>query len=208
MNGRNFLPAANVPNQNPWENFGFFKKDKSANSYLDKIPGTIKPYFNPYIESGGDAYNTMNPILDQMTKDPAAFLDAMMKNYEPSKGYQMKLDQMKKAAGNTAAAGGMRGSLGDISNEAKLTDMLMGEDMQQWLQNVFGIQGRGLSGESHIFDTGYDASKSLAGDLSNILGTQGQLAFQRQRDKDKQSSDLWSGITGLAGAAIGRGGFL
>jgi hypothetical protein len=174
-----------------------------ARSYLDQIPGMEKGYFDPYISRGNAAYDSMNPILEAMMKDPSAFLENIMKDYKTSKGFQLKNDQMLKAAGNSAAAGGMRGSINDIGNEARITDMLMGDDMQQWLKNVLGIQGEGLQGEGHFYDMGYDASKFLAGDLSNILGTEAGLEFQSQREKNQRASDRRAGIGSLIGGGIG-----
>lgn len=89
-----------------------------ANKYLDKIPGMEKEYFDPFINRGNAAYGKFNPITSSMLTDPAGFLEKMMQGYEPSRGFQLKKDQMLKAAGNTAAAGGMRGSMMDIGNEA------------------------------------------------------------------------------------------
>lgn len=171
----------------------------SAMPYLNQVENTVKPYYDPFIQQGQQAYNTMNPQLSQMTSNPTAFLDALMKNYQPSQGYQMKRDEMSRAAGNTAAAGGQRGSMYDINQQARLDDVLMGEDMQQWLQNVMGIQNTGLSGMSNLYNTGYDASKSLSGDLANVLGTKGQLAFQGQRESNQQSNDWMNAALSIAG---------
>lgn len=171
----------------------------SAMNYLNNIPGTITPYYQPFINQGQSAYNTMNPQISAMTSDPVAFLQNIMKGYQPSNSYQMQNTEMQKAAGNTAAAGGMRGSLNDISNSAHITDTLMGNDMQNWLANVLGIQRTGLGQESHIYDTGYNASNALAGDLSNVMGSQSQLAFQQQQQKEQQKSDLMHSLVGGAG---------
>lgn len=187
----------------------FFKGGKNpadaAMPYLDQIPGMEKQYYDPFIQHGKDAYNTLNPQISKMGSDPAGFLEGLMKNYEPSRGYQLKQDEMLKAAGNTAAAGGMRGSLSDISNESRISDVLMGDDMQQWLQNVMGIQKGGLEGLTHQFDTGYDASKSLAGDLSNVFGTKAGLAFQGQANQNQSKSDLLSGLMKVLGGVAGFG---
>lgn len=176
---------------------------EAAMPYYDQIAGMEKGYYDPYIGYGKEAYKTMRDPLNQMTSDPSQFLESIMGNYSPSRGYQLKLDEMMKAAGNTAAAGGMRGSLSDITKEARLADYLMGEDMQQWLQNVLGIQGRGLEGQQHLFDTGYNASGNLASDLANVLSTQGQLAFQGQNEQNKRKSDLLSSLTGAFGGVAG-----
>lgn len=172
----------------------------AASPYLDRIPGELQKYLDPYINRGNSAYDKFNPQLNDMTSDPAAFLEKISKDYQPSRSYQLKRDEALRAAGNSAAAGGMRGSLQDIEGESRLTDALMGEDMQQWLNNVLGIQGRGIQGQQHLYDTGYDASKGLSGDLANILGTQAQLAFQGQNQKNQNMNDIFSAFTNFAGA--------
>jgi hypothetical protein len=186
----------------------FFKGGKNpadaAMPYLNQIPGMAKGYYEPYINKGNEAYNIFNPELSQMTSDPAAFLEKIMKSYEPSRGYQLQRDEALRAAGNSAAAGGMRGSSNDISNEARIADTLQGQDMQQWLQNVLGIQTQGTQGLTHQFDTGYNASNALSGDLSNVLGTQASLAFQGQANQNQSKSDL---LSGLVKALAGIGGW-
>lgn len=189
----------------------FFKGGKNpadaAMPYLNQIPGMEKQYYDPFINYGKEAANTLAPQYNQMSSNPAEFLEGLMKDYEPSRSYQLKNEEALRAAGNTAAAGGMRGSLNDIKNSSRISDALLGQDMQQWLQNVFGIQQQGQQGLGHQFDTGYDASKSLSGDLSNILGTQGQLAFQGQANQNRSRSDALSGILqalGAGGSLVGR----
>lgn len=184
----------------------------AAMPFLDQIPDIARQNYNPYIHRGDAAYQTMQKPYEQMAQDPAGFLEQLMKHYEPSRGYQLKRDEALRAAGNTAAAGGMRGSLQDIEHESRLADSLLGDDMQQWFANVFGLQGRGLEGEQHFYDTGYDATRNLTGDLSNILGTKAGLAFQGQADKNQRQSDLFSGLMkafgGIAGLGLPGGGTL
>lgn len=187
----------------------FFKGGKNpadaAMPYLNQIPGMEKGYYDPYIQHGNEAYNIMNPQFSQMGSDPAAFLEQLMGKYQPSRGYQLQRDEALKAAGNSAAAGGMRGSINDVSNEARISDMLQGQDMQQWLQNVLGIQSEGLKGLGHQFDTGFNATQGLTGDLSNVLGTQAGLAFQGQANQNKSQSDALSGILQALGGVAGFG---
>lgn len=175
----------------------------AAMPYLNQIPGMAKQYYEPYINHGNEAYNTLGPQLNKMGSDPVSFLESIMKGYQPSRAYQLINDEALRAAGNTAAAGGMRGSMGDIKNESRLTDALLGQDMQQWLQNVMGIQTEGMTGLSHLFDTGFKATTGLEGDLSNVLGTQAQLAFQGGREQNQRQSDLLSSLLGLGGAIAG-----
>lgn len=182
--------------------FGGDNPADAAMPYYNKIPGMEHNGYDSYINRGNDAYNKFSPIYDRMSADPSGFLNSLMSGYTKSKDYQMKNDEMTRAAGNTAAAGGMRGSIDDIKNQSHITDALMGADMQNWVQNVLGIQGAGLSGQQHLYDTGFDASRDLTGDLSNVYGTQGSLAFQGQSELNKRRSDMMEAlIKGGAGAA-------
>ena len=175
----------------------------SAMPYLNQIPGMEHKAYDPYIQRGNEASNTINPEFNQMGTDPAAFLEKLMKGYAPSRGYQLQRDEALKAAGNSAAAGGMRGSSNDISNEARISDMLQGKDMQDWIQNVLGIQTHGAEGLSHTADTGFNATGALTGDLSNVLGTQAGLAFQGQANQNQGRNDLLSGLVKALGAVGG-----
>lgn len=182
----------------------------AAMPYLNQIPGVEKQYYEPYIGYGKEAYNTFSPQLKEEATHPVDVLEGLLKRYEPSKAYQLARDEALRAAGNTAAAGGIRGSLSDIKNEARLSDALLGEDMQRWLQNVRGIQSEGLGGLQLPFETGFKASSGLASDLGNVLGTQAQLAFQGQANQNLSRSDLLSGLVKalgtLGGWALPSGG--
>lgn len=184
----------------------------AAMPYISQIPGVAHQAFDPYIQQGQQAYGTLNPIFEQMSADPSGFLNRLLESYEPSKSYQLRRDEALRAAGNTAAAGGTRGSIQDIEGETSLTDRLLGEDMQSWLNNVLGIQGRGLQGESGFYQTGFESAKGLESDLANALAQQGNLAFQGQSEKNRRSSDLFSsvlqGLGGIAGLGIPGGGTL
>ena len=192
--------------------FNMFKKPEkspanAAMPYLEKIPGTIKPYLDPYVQQGQSAYNMLNPIYGNMAQDPAGYLEKMMGGYKQSKGYELQKDEALKAATATAAAGGRRGTPEDMMNQARIAEMLQGQDMQQWLNNAMGIQGMGLQGQQGFYDTGYRASSDLASDLANILGTQASLSFQGQSQKNQSSQDLteqiMKALAGMTGSISG-----
>src|SRR5277367_3448900 len=112
----------------------------AAMPYLNQIPGMEKGYYDPYIQKGNEAYGNLNPSFTEQTQHPADFLEGILKKYQPSRAYQLARDETQRAAGNSAAAGGMRGSINDITNQTRLTDSLLGADMQEWLKTVLGIQ--------------------------------------------------------------------
>lgn len=174
---------------------GDYDPAKKAMPYLEEAKGL----YDPYMQQGQQAGNELYPDYSNMMKDPGAYLESLMQGYEPSTAYQQKFGAMSQAAGNTAAAGGMRGSLGDIQNQAGLSQSLMGEDMQQWLQNVMGIKGAGLQGLGNFYEKGYGATS----DKANILGSQGGLQFQSQSQQNKALQELISSLLNFGGKAVG-----
>lgn len=178
----------------------------AAAPWLNQIPGQLHENFDPYIQRGNDQYAGLNSKYGAMSNDPAGFLEQIMQQYKPSRGYQMRRNEGLEAAGNTAAAGGMRGSFGDMKNQYRLADAFMGDDMQQWLQNVMGIQNQGMGGQQNFYNQGYDANKSMAGDMSNYMNTQATNAFQGQAQSNKARQDLIQGILGGAGMGLGAYG--
>lgn len=175
----------------------------AAMPYYQQIPDMEKGYYNPFIQRGNDAYNKFNPIYSEMSSDPTGFINKIMSQYQSSPGFNYQKDQALKAAGNSAAAGGMRGSLGDIDQQAHITDSLTSNDMQKWLENVLGTQKTGLTGEQSLYNTGFDASHDLSGDLSNVYGTEGSLAFQGQANQNKSQSDIMEGLMKMLGSVGG-----
>src|SRR3954471_7701589 len=94
----------------------------AAMPYLNQIPGMAQQHLNPYIQRGETAYHAMQKPFEQMAQDPAGMLESLMGKYEPSKAYQVHRDEAMRAAANTAAAGGMRGSAQDSMGEGRLVD--------------------------------------------------------------------------------------
>ncbi len=179
--------------------FDIFNKPKNPAKSAEPYLKEARDLFSPYQQQGQEAYGQLNPIYSEMAQNPAGYLEKMMSTYEPSKAFQMKNENALQAAANTAAAGGMRGSTQDMTNQARLTNMLLGEDMQQWLQNMGGVQSQGLGGLGHFYDTGYGATS----DIANILGSQGNLALLSQIAKNQGSQGLANSIFGGLGDIAG-----
>lgn len=187
-----------------WDNLLGRGSSDAASGYLNQIPGELHGIMDPYINRGNDQYGNLNSMYGSMASDPSGYLNKMLSQYQQSKGYQLQRDEATRAAGNSAAAGGQRGSLADITNQSRLTDSLMGNDMQQWLQNAMGIQNEGLAGQQHFYDQGYESSTGLAGDLSNLLGSQASNAFAGRNQENAGIQGLFSALLGAGGATAGQ----
>lgn len=193
------------------DTFGFGKAKytdpaAAAQPYLSQIPQVGHQTYDPYVNRGNQAANTINPLYERFATDPRGYLDELMSGYEPSQGYQKRKEELTRAAGNTAAAGGYRGTPSDIRNQTEIVNGLLSEDMQQFLQNIFGIQNTGLQGEQGFSNTGFNASNNLADIVGNSLNQQGGLAFQSARQKNEYEQEnqnrkqqFWLNLLGALG---------
>jgi hypothetical protein len=173
----------------------------AAMPYYDRIQDEARSRFDPYSQRGSDAYDAMKDPMDQMTKDPSGFINALMDQYKQSKSSKMQSDEATRAAGQSAAAGGMRGSVQDMIGQAGIADRFLGQDMQNWLGNVLGVQGRGMAGEQHMYDIGFGADKAAEQSIAEALSAQGKLA--REQEDQKKSGGFLDGFGKLAGAGLG-----
>lgn len=175
----------------------------AAMPYLQQIPDMLKKYLEPYIQSGKEAGAGFPELYQQMAMQPGQYLENIMAGYQPSRGYEVSRDEALKAASNTAAAGGMRGTPLDQQQQADMVSKLQSQDMQQYLQNILGITGMGTSGATNLYETGFEAARGLSGDLSNLLGTEAGLGFQAEREKQQRRQDLINSLLGMAGKGAG-----
>lgn len=177
----------------------------AAMPYLNQIPGVGKQYYEPYINAGREVDPFLRQQYERQYSDPYAILNEIMGNYQPSAGYQFKKNLLSKEYGNNAAAGGYRGTDIDQLQQGQLISGLLGEDMQQYLQNVGNIKERGLGGYENISNRGYESSGALADFLGSNLSQQGSLAFQGAAQRSAQKSALINAL--LSAGAQGAGAY-
>lgn len=177
----------------------------AAMPYMNQIPGIGRQYYEPFINEGQQAGQQLNPLYERMSQDPSQYINALMQNYSPSEGYQFKEQQMLRGAQNSAAAGGFAGTQNDQMGQADMIRGLLGGDMQQYLQNVLGVQGTGMQGMENRVGRGYESAGNLAGYLGNALGAQGGLAYQGEAQRNQQRADKRNSIFNLLGNLAGAG---
>jgi hypothetical protein len=178
---------------------------EKAMPYLEQIGPMAQEHYNPYIQQGQQYGESLGNAYSNMAANPADFINQLMGQYTPSEGFKTKQDMMSKAMRNTSAAGGYIGTEADQIRQAQLVQGLLGEDMQNWLSNVLGVQGQGLAGQQGLYNLGYDATQHLTDALGGQLASQGTLAFQGQQQKNQWKSDLLKGGIGALGGYFGMG---
>lgn len=169
-----------------------------------------------------DLYNNPNANYSDatsqyanMTNNPMEFVDEIMRGYEPSRGYNFKEKRMRDAMRGTAAAGGFAGTEVDREDQANLVREMLGQDMQQFLTNILGVQSQGASGLERM-QTGRErgqerqylgqdrAQERRYAGIQDALARQGN-AYESQAGRGYDAAARFADL--LSGNASERGGY-
>lgn len=167
-----FSPAVGLLMGNDFED-----PSKSAMPYLNKIPGEVKPYYQPYMDAGKRSLGDLEGQYGNLTNNPGEFVNKIGEGFQQSPGYQFAREQAEQAAGHAAAAGGMAGSPQHEQQIADLVSKLASSNYRDWLSNALGAYQTGLSGKSHLNDMGYEANNEFGQTLGNNLASKAKLAY-------------------------------
>ena len=178
------------------------KASEAGQEYLRYIPQHGHQAYDPFIQQGQQVFKGL-PNYQQMAQNPVEHLNQLLAQYQPSTGYQYRHANAMRGASASAAAGGVAGTPDDQRARAELVNGLMADDQQQFLKNIFDVQGFGTNGLEHQVDRGFQASGDLANYLGGNLGQQGQLAFQ---GRNQQQANKYGLINQLLGAGAGAFG--
>lgn len=188
--------------------FGGSQQDPfaAAQQSMSQIPGYLQQYLGPYAQAGMSALPQLQQQYGQLINNPGALLASMGSGFQQSPGYQWDVSQATNAANQAAAAGGMTGSPAEQQQLATTVTGLANQDYQNYLNNVMGLYGQGLSGLGGLYQTGYGASSGMGEDLSDYAESQANLAAAQanwQNQQQQGQAGTWGGILGgLAGAAL------
>jgi hypothetical protein len=177
--------------------FGTKNPANAAMPYLNQIPGTISPLYQPFINAGQWALPQMESQYGSLINNPGGVMNKIGAGYQQSPGYQFNVNQATQAANSAAAAGGMAGSPAEQAALAQQVSGYANQDYNQYLQSALGMYGQGMQGLSGLYQTGYGASTGLAGDLASNLMNQANLAYSGRANQNQMTGGLWGNLAGL-----------
>lgn len=175
---------------------------KEALPFLNAIPQFGKDAYQKYINQGTEAFKGL-PDYQGMAQNPMDFYNKIAEGYQPSTAYQNRFEQGMRALDATSAAGGYRGTQDDQRSRGELLNKLMGEDFQNFLANILGIQGTGAAGLENQVGRGYDASSAMADYLGSANLNLANSAFQGRAGQNANKYALLNALIGAAGQAAG-----
>jgi hypothetical protein len=181
----------------------------AAMTQLNKIPGQVNPYYQPYINAGQAAQQKLTGQYGSLIDNPGQKFAELGAGYKESPGYQAKLREALAGANNAAALGGA-GGLGSYGHEqlaSQAAGDVANQDFEQYINHILGMYGKGLGGEEDINKMGFGASTGYGDILGNIGGQKANYAAAGQDWKNQNNQQNWGNIFSGAGQA-GSGYFM
>lgn len=175
---------------------------QAAQGFFGQVPGTISPYYNPYIQQGQQAGQQLSGQYNQLINDPGGKTNQIGSSFHQSPGFNFALQQALQGGNNAAAAGGMAGSPQHQQQNMATATGLANQDYYNYLGNAEGMYGQGLQGLQGQQQLGYNASNELANSLGSNLQTQGNLAYSGAANRNQYNLGQEGMEYGLAGQGL------
>lgn len=152
----------------------------------------------PYQQAGTQAIGDYQNWLKGQ-KDPSGFINNLMGQYQESPYARYMQQQSVNGAQNSASASGLMGSTPLMQQIQQNASNISSQDMNQWLQNVLGINSQYGQGQNNLMQGGQRAANSLANMDMQMGNNMGQAAYGQQAGKKQ---DFWNELGGI-GSLIG-----
>lgn len=182
---------------------GYQNPSNAASPYLNNMQGQISPYYQPYINSGQNAMNTLNGQYQQQISNPGGMVNQIGSQYQQSPGYQFNYNQGMDAANSAAASGGMLGTPQHQQQASTMASGLANQDYNQYLGNALGMYGQGIQGLQGMNQMGYNASNEMGNNIGNIMMSQANNAYAGANNQNQSQGGMWGSSGSLVGGLIG-----
>lgn len=152
----------------------------------------------PYADVGKGAIGDYQKWL-QSQQDPSKFINEQMKNYQESPYTNYLQQQAQNAGNNAASASGLMGSTPFMQQQQQNAGNIAQQGMNDWLQNVLGINAQYGQGQQNLMTSGQNAANKFT-DIYNQMGqNMGQASYNKEASKQ---NNLWNTLGGV-GSLIG-----
>jgi hypothetical protein len=159
---------------------------QGVNEMLDYI-NQARMRYEPYAKSGKMSFDDWMGSVKKM-QNPTQFYNDIMSQYQMSAPAQYRLKMGLDTVENQYAAAGRLGGGAIKRGITQLTQDTIGQDQQEYLNDILGINNNYLAGAQSGAQMGYDATSSMAG-LDREYGN-------GRREYNGLEADRWSGIYG------------
>jgi hypothetical protein len=163
----------------------------TINKYLQQATG----YMQPFYDAGTQGLQAFQKGLSPL-QNPVQVMDQLMGQYTESPYALFQQQQSITAANAAGAASGMQGSGAEQEQLMQESQAISSKDMQNWLNNIFGIYKGYMGGEKSLMSQGYGAAGQMGNwnmqagrDITSLMDAQARA----------QAAAMKSGAGGIGG---------
>lgn len=152
---------------------------------------------NPFYNAGVQGMGNYQDWLQGM-KDPAQFMNNLQGQYKASPYSQYLQGQSMRAGQNAASASGLMGSTPLAEQMQQNASNIASGDMNNWLQNVLGINTQYGQGQQNMTQMGQNSANALTNMYSQMGQNMGQAAYGKEAGKQQDLANMLGGGASLA----------
>ncbi len=153
----------------------------------------------PFLNAGQGAIGDYQKWL-QGQQNPGDYINNLMGQYQESPYAHYLQQQAQNSGQNAASASGLMGSTPFLQQSQQNAANISSQDMNQWLQNVLGINTQYGQGQQNLMTGGQGAANSLT-DMYNKVGQQmGDAAYGKEAGKQNNFNNILGGIGSTIGS--------
>jgi hypothetical protein len=152
---------------------------------------------NPYLQAGQGAIGDYQNWLKKQ-QDPSGFINNMMNQYQESPYAKFLQQQSIRGGQNAASASGLMGSTPFAQQLQQNAGNIASGDMNQWLQNVLGINTQYGQGQQNLMTGGQNAANALTGMYGDMGRQMGEAAYGKKAGQNQDWSNMIGGGLQLA----------
>lgn len=142
----------------------------------------------PYQQAGENAIGNYQKWAQSMS-NPTQFNNQLMSQYQESPYAKFMQQQAIRSAQNAGSAEGMVGSSPYNLQVEQNASNISGQDMNNWMQNVLGLNTQYGNAEQNMMNTGANAANSLVNLYGNEANAQGEAAAGEAAGQNKDENN-------------------
>jgi hypothetical protein len=147
---------------------------------------------NPFLQAGQGGINNYQNWL-QGQQNPSQFINNLMGQYQQSPWAKYQQQQAMRMANNMGSASGLTGSTPLQLQAQQNASNISSQDMNQWLQNVLGINTQYGQGQQNLVQGGQGAANALTNMYGDMGKNMGEAAYGKEAGNQ---NDMWNLIGG------------
>jgi hypothetical protein len=170
---------------------------------LEDMVGMLNQYYGAYREAGLNMLPTLEQQANMLITSPGAVYSSLGAGFETSPGYEYQMQTGMNAANSAAAAGGMAGTQQHQGYAQSTAQGIAAQEWNTYMDYMMNLYKQGLGLGTDINQMGFNASDTMAQELSRFMGAQMGLQYQGAAH---QQSSLWGALGAGLGMLGGSGG--